>query len=206
MGFTLGVLTVIGVLFVLQIKLSTREKSRGIFILPSVLLAMYLILSLAIPFVGNQYYVKEYSSTDQLGNRLEMIVQVPKDSERYAGAFSNLRIFDSNRVPLDEITLFYDKNVPADDGPQKTYEPYIRDMLKNVKLDGPSRSAQDVADAIPFLNMTFTVYPLLAFAVPFGIPSILLIVTGFVARALQARRLRIRGMNKIDIQSFRANI
>lgn len=205
MALLLGALTAIGVLFALQVKLSSKDKPWGVFVIPSMLFILYLGSSLAIPLVGNQYYIQEYKTVDQMGNHLEMIVQVPKNSDNYAGSFSSLRIFDENRVLLDEIELYYNKNVAEPNESQNTYEPYIRQMLQNVKLNGSSMDAQDVADSIPLINMTFTAYPLVAFAKPFGIPIVLLILTGFITRAIQARRIRKRLINKIDIQSFQAS-
>ncbi len=205
MALLLGSLVIIGGVFAYQYKLSLHENPKKIFMLPLLLLLLYFGLSIAATVSGNQYTAKEFTTVDRFGNTLELTVQLPKSGSGYAGSFSPLRIYDDHHVLLDELGLYYKNNVAEDLIPSKYYEPYVHKMLQNVKLDGVSQSMRYVLKGIGFLGITMTKNPFLVFAIPFGILIGLLMAMGILTRKLQARRIRIQSMNKIDIQSFQSS-
>jgi hypothetical protein len=198
----IGSFAAIGGLFFWQYRLATSEKRWKTFMIPVLLLIIYLSTSTGVMIFGNQYTVKELSSVDRFGNQLELTIQAPVSGNGYAASFSTLRIYDADHVLLDEIGLYYEDNLGLELRQSKSYNKDVMEMLQGIKLDGRSQALNTVREEISLFGITLPHNPYRYFAVPFGISIVLLLSLGFIARALQARNIRRRSMSRIDIQSF----
>lgn len=201
---TFGLLALIGGVFVLQYRWSLKERRRWMFVLPVFFLVLYVAVSSLVFAHGRQYENREFTAQDSYGNTLEMTVKAPIHGNR-ATLFSDLYVYDKDHILLDEIFLAYKNGVMVKFGEGDGYGALIDRMTRGLELDGNSMSQETVGKSIPFFGGAMGGNPFLALSIPFGIPLVLLTLIGAVARIVQAKRLRWKSMNKIDILSISAD-
>lgn len=196
-----ALLLVVGLLFVAQYRLAVKERKWPLLVIPACLLALFLGFAVAVTAAGNQYEVRALLGTeDGHGNVLKMTVQMPKEGDTIT-QFSDLMVYDQEGALLDVIHLYYDNNQP-ELGQHAAYDPYIREMLNGMQLDGSSWEEEIVANGVTFMGLTIVGNPVKLLAFAFGIPFLIILFAGILPRILNRKKIRMRALARMDIQSL----
>lgn len=202
-----ALLLVVGFLFVVQYKLATKERRGMVFIIPSIILALFLVCATAATLTSQQYIVGiGLEEMDGHGNILKMTIQLPRKGNTVT-QFSDLMVYDKQGVLLDMLSLDYKDGEPENIESNMAYDRYIQEILNNVelegiKLDGYSVEEEMVTAGVPFLGMTISGNPIFAFAFLFGIPFLLILFAGILSRFMNRKKIQSRALAKIDIHSL----
>lgn len=203
-----ALLVIVGLLFIAQYKLATKERRGLVLIIPAILLALFIGFSTAAALTTQQYIIGvSLGATDGHGNILELTVQLPRKGNTIT-QFSELMVYDEQGVLLDKLYLDYKDGKPDYIDSNLAYDRYIQEMMgdvqseKPMKLDGYSVPEDMVTAGVPFMGLTISGNPIFGFAVVFGIPFLLMLIAGILPRILNRKKIRERALAKMDIQSL----
>jgi len=198
-----ALLITVGILFVVQYKLAVKERKWLGFIIPALILTTFLGFTVIATQATNNFEVRELEGVDGHGNILKITIQEPKDGTPVK-VFSNLMIYNKDKVLIDELHLYYHNNKPEDEinSSNLTYDKYIQNMLNGLRLDGISWDEEMVTKGVTFMGLSIggDIHKALAFI--FGIPFILILFAGILPRFVNRKKIRAGAMTKVDIQSL----
>ena len=196
-----ALLIVVGILFVVQYKLAMKERKWLGLVIPVCILVLYLAFTSAAMGVTQEYEVRVLEGLDGHGNILKMTIQQPKEGETVTH-FSELMIYNKDKVLVDKIYLFYEDGKQEEMGSGAVYDKYIQTMLSGLKLDGNSWDEKLITEGVPFMGMMFGGNLVKALTLVFGVPFVLILFAGILPRLLNRKKIRVKALNKVDIQSL----
>ncbi len=198
-----ALLITVGILFVVQYKLSVKERKWLGLIIPALILTTFLVFTVIANQATNNFEVREIEGVDGHENILKIIIQEPKDGT-LVKVFSNLMIYNKDKVLVDELHLYYHNNKPEDEinSINLTYDKYIQNMLNGLRLDGISWDEEMVTKGVTFMGLSIggNIHKALAFV--FGIPFVLILFAGMLPRFVNRKKIRAKAIAKVDIQSL----
>lgn len=198
-----ALLITVGFLFVVQYKLAVKERKWLGLIIPALILTTYLVLAVIATQATNSFDVRVLEGVDGHGNILKITIQEPKDGTPVK-VFSNLMIYNKDKVLVDEVHLYYHDNKPEEEinSSNLRYDKYIQNMLSGLRLDGISWDEEMVTKGVTFMGLSIggNIHKALAFV--FGIPFILILFAGILPRFVNRKKIRAKAIAKVDIQSL----
>lgn len=196
-----AILVVVGSLFAIQYKLAVKERKWLGFIIPAIILLVFIGFSTVAFNASHSFEVRVLEGADGHGNTLKLTIQQPKNSDTVTH-FSELMIYNKEDVLVDKLFLHYNDNKPESSGDEIVYDRYIQSMLDGIKLDGTSWEEDLIVNGVPFMGMMFGGDPLKALVVVFGVPFVMILFAGILPRILNRKKIRDKALAKVDIQSL----